>query len=293
MKFYKSNFDYYREVESRSDVAVLHSFASMAYNNDLPWQSTMLFEQALIQAKIPFDIVFDDHLKDLSKYRVLVLADQECLSETQLEQIRSFVNGGGGLVATEHSSLYTEWRQRWKEFGLRDLLKVSAPEWRGSRAAEGLASEAPARSQAGKGRVVYIPSVKAIMDKPPAAPMTSQYWKLPSNWQELAGAVKWAAGDSLALEVKAPLTVTAELIEQKAQGRLLVHLLNYDVERTPATGAIEVSLAIPEGKAPGEVSLLSPDEGKPSPLKFVLRNGRAVIAVPRLKTYSVVTVALK
>ena len=42
---------------------------SMGYNNDLPWQSAMLVEQALIQSKAPFDIIFDAQLNDLSKYR--------------------------------------------------------------------------------------------------------------------------------------------------------------------------------------------------------------------------------
>ncbi len=67
----------------------------MGFNNDRPWQSAMLFEQALIQAKIPFDIVFNENLRDLSKYRVLVLADQECLNDNQLELMRRFVQQGG------------------------------------------------------------------------------------------------------------------------------------------------------------------------------------------------------
>ena len=77
IRFFHRNFDFYREISNIADVAVLHSFASMAYNNDLPYQSTYLYEQVLIQNKIPFDIIFDDQLKDLSKYKVLVLADQE------------------------------------------------------------------------------------------------------------------------------------------------------------------------------------------------------------------------
>ena len=67
----------------------------MAFNNERPYQGTFLFEQALIQAKVPFDIIFDRHLTDLSRYRVLVLADQECLSDEQMDQVRAFVNRGG------------------------------------------------------------------------------------------------------------------------------------------------------------------------------------------------------
>ncbi len=98
INFFHNNFNYYRDVRNVADVAILHTFATMAYNNDRPYQSSYLYHQALIQEKIPFDIIFDDNLKDLSKYKVLVLADQECLSEEKLDLIRKFVNQGGGLV---------------------------------------------------------------------------------------------------------------------------------------------------------------------------------------------------
>ena len=63
------NFKDYRDVDNIADIAVLQNHASMAFNNDLPWQSAMLMEQVLIQAKIPFDIIFDDNLKDLDRYK--------------------------------------------------------------------------------------------------------------------------------------------------------------------------------------------------------------------------------
>ena len=44
----------------------------MAFNNDLPWQSSMLVEQVLIEGKMPFDIIFDENLlKNLDRYKVL------------------------------------------------------------------------------------------------------------------------------------------------------------------------------------------------------------------------------
>jgi hypothetical protein len=253
----------------------------------------MLFEQALIQAKVPFDIIFDDQLNDLSRYRVLVLADQECLSEDQLNLIRNFVNQGGGLVATEHSSLYTEWRQRRRDFGLKDLLKVEAPPWRGTRVPEMILNVPPVRNKVGEGRVVYLSSVKAAAPKPPRVPMTSEHWKLPVNWQELIDSTRWAAGGNFSIDVKAPLTVTAELIDQKEEGRLLVHLLNYDVARSPAVSRIEVSLQIPDGKKVEQVSLFSPDSEKVDTITSAVRNERTVFTIPRLETYSVAVVRLR
>jgi hypothetical protein len=100
IKFFHKNFDLYRGIITIADVAVLHSYSSMAFNNDRPYQSTYLFEQTLIQNRIPFDIIFDDQLKNLSKYKVLILADQECLNDENLALIRAYVQNGGGLVAT-------------------------------------------------------------------------------------------------------------------------------------------------------------------------------------------------
>jgi hypothetical protein len=293
IKFFVHHFDHYRDVVNVADVGVLHSHASMAFNNDRPWQSAMLFEQTLIQAKIPFDIIFDHHLKDLSKYRVLALPDQECLNNEQLELIRSFVQQGGGLVATEHSSLYTEWRQRRPDFGLQDLLKVSAPPWPGRSEAEDLLKIGPVRSAVGRGRVVYLPEVKPAVEKPPTAPMTSVYWKLPVNEEELIAAVKWAAGQRLSLEVKAPPTVAAELMEQRQKGELLLHLLNYNFVRTPSVANIEVSLQLPQGKKVRNVSLLSPDEETAEGLPATVRDGRASFVVPRLETYDLVVIQLE
>jgi len=293
IKFFVNNFEDFRDVVNVADVAVLHSHSSLGFNPDRPWQSAMLFEQVLIQTKVPFDIIFDQNLKDLSKYRVLVLPDQECLSDEQLDLIRRFVNQGGGLVATEHSSLYTEWRQRRRDFGLKDLLKVGAPPWHGANEPEELLKTGPMRNLIGRGRVVYVPEVKPATEKPPTAPMTSQYWQLPVNWEELAAAVRWAAGDDLSLEVKAPLTVAAELMEQRKSNKLLVHLLNYDVQRFPIVSNIEIILKIPDGRKVEEISLLSPDEEKAQPATYAVKNKRIVVNVPHLKTYSLILVRLQ
>ena len=293
IRFFHQNFEHYRDVENVADVAVLHSFATMGFNNDRPAVSTMLFEQALIQGHVPFDIIFDDNLGDLSKYRVLVLADQECLNAEKLDLIRKFVQGGGGLVVTEHSSLYTEWRQRRREFGLKDLLKVDAPPWHGPRTPEGLLKIPPVRNPAGRGRVAYIPEVRPSIEKPPSARMTSEYWKLPVNWKELVDSVKWAAGGRLSLEVTAPLTVVTELMEQKQKRRILLHLLNYNVAQTTPVRRVEVSLQIPEKEKLMKVSLLSPDAESAQSLAATVKKGTVSFTVPRLVTYSLAVIELE
>jgi hypothetical protein len=290
VNFYHRNFEHYQDIDNVADVAVLHSYATMGFNNDRPAVSTMLFEQALIQARVPFDIIFDANLQDLSKYRVLALPDQECLSDEQLDLIRQYVRGGGGLVATEQTSLYTPWRQRRREFGLKDLLKVGAPPWQGARESEAVLKIPAVHNQVERGRVVYIPEVKPTIQKPRGARMTSEYWKLPANWKELIESVKWAAGGRLSLEVTAPPTVVAELVEQKQKNTFIVHLLNYDVARVPAVRNIQLSVQLPGQRKVRKAFLLSPDEEGLHPLPVTQKEGRATLTVPQVRTYALAVI---
>jgi hypothetical protein len=284
--FFHRQFDYYRDVANIADVAVLYSFASMGFNNDRPAVSFMLFTQALIQAKVPFDIIFDEHLKDLSKYRALVLADQECLDDDQINLIRRYVHGGGGLAATEQTSLYTPWRLRRQDFGLKDMFGVEAPQ-RGWRGEERDLEIPPVHNRIGHGRVTYISAVKPTIEKPTAAPMTSQYWKLPLNWEELIQQVRWAAGGNFSLEADAPgtLAITAELIEQRKQSRRVVHLLNYTAPQGSTVSDIKAEVELPQGKRVRQVSLLSPDGSEDTAVPSRVENGRAHFTVPQLQTY--------
>ncbi|PYV35122.1 MAG: hypothetical protein DMG22_03405 [Acidobacteria bacterium] len=296
IRTFNRNFEQYRDIENIAEVASLHSYASLGFNNDRAAVSTMLFEQAMIQGRVPFDIIFDENLKDLRKYRVLVLADQECLNDEKLDLIRKFVENGGGLVVTEHSTLYTEWRQRRRNFGLTDLLKVDAPHWNGAQTPEEILKLAPMRRQVGQGRVVYISEVKPAIPKPPAVRMTSQYWKLPVNWRELIDAIRWAADDRLSLQVAAGRTVVTELAEQKEKNKQIVHLLNYDVARRPSLQNIVVHLRIPEGKKVVKVTLISPDEkyeDNTLSLDYLPRDHGISFTVPRLRTYSLAIVQLQ
>ena len=292
VRFFHTNFSYYRDVTGIADVAVLHSFASMTYNSDRPYQSTFLFEQSLIQGKVPFDIIFDAQLKDLHKYKVLVIADQECLTEEQLNLIRNFVNQGGGLVATEHTSLYTEWHLRKADFGLSDLFKVKAPEWHLRSKPEDILKIPVQKNQIGKGRVVYIPEVRAAVPKPTAVAMSGKYLKLPLNNQELIESVKWASNDNLSLHIDGPETIAMELYEKNDKSALLLHLVNYDYTK-PAVQNIHIDVKIPVGKKVKQVMVLSPDNTSENMIPFKENSNRVTFTVPQLAVYDVVVVKLK
>jgi hypothetical protein len=294
--FFGENFEYYRAVEAASEVAVLHSYATMAFNNGRPYQSVYLFEQVLIQNQVPFDIIFDDQLAHLSKYRVLVLADQEALSDQQLSQIRAFVEAGGGLVATEHTSLYTELRQRRRDFGLSDLLQVRPSRWqaRGSHP-EPVPKTDLVRRRVGEGRVVYIPEIIPTIVKPTSAPMTSRYWKLPVNTNELVESVEWASGGTPLLRAKATPTTVMELHRQQESGALLLHMINYDSVNTPSIENLEISLRVPGGVEIEQVRVLSPDRKTDEVIAHRMSKTergeiRIALTVPQLQTYNLVAI---
>jgi len=87
---------------------------------------TLGWYQALIEARIPFEMVHDRLLdaERLGQFKTLVLPNIAALSDAQCGQLRDFVERGGGLVATFETSLHDEWGARRKEFGLAELFGV-------------------------------------------------------------------------------------------------------------------------------------------------------------------------
>jgi hypothetical protein len=87
---------------------------------------TLGFYHALIEARIPFEMVHDRLLDaaHIDRYRTLILPNIAALSEEQCRQLREYVSRGGSIVATFETSLYDEWGKRRPDFGLADVLGV-------------------------------------------------------------------------------------------------------------------------------------------------------------------------
>lgn len=89
--------------------------------------------QALIEARIPFEMVHDRMLDDvnLMRFKTLILPNVAALSDDQCDQLRAFVRQGGSLVATFETSRYDAWGRPRMNFGLADLFGVDAGEVEG------------------------------------------------------------------------------------------------------------------------------------------------------------------
>jgi hypothetical protein len=88
---------------------------------------TLGWYQALIEARIPFEMVHDRLLDEahINQFKTLLLPNIAALSAEQCGQLTQFVERGGSLVATYETSLYDEWGEPRKDFGLAHLFGVS------------------------------------------------------------------------------------------------------------------------------------------------------------------------
>ncbi len=287
IKFFQSNLPSLVHTREVADVAVLRSFPSTEFNPSRSNFDTVLFEQSLIQAKLPFGIIFNRQLPDLARYKVLVLANQDALTDNELGLIRRFVENGGGLVATGDTSLLTGWRTRREKFGLADLFGIDGPPLENT-------PNRPTERNFGKGRVVYIPKIDPASPAPP--PQMNYYvrnalWKLPKNDTELISAVRWAAKDSFSATVEAPAWVTSELADQESSHLRLLHLVNFKVD-TPVT-RIPVRVRIPDGFRLNSAVLLDPNTDESQQLPAQTQHNIASLTVPRLGVYGLVLLHLE
>jgi len=126
------NDRYLRNEKSLARVAMIYSQQTAAfYGGDQARAKVedhaLGFYQALVEARVPFDMVHDRTLEaeHISRYRTLILPNIAALSTEQCSQLKAFVEGGGGLIATHETSLYDEWGVRRSDFGLAGLFGAS------------------------------------------------------------------------------------------------------------------------------------------------------------------------
>src|SRR5215831_5963708 len=109
------NERYLRNEESLARAALVYSQQTAKYYGGPQARQkvedhTLGYYQALIEARIPFEMVHDGLLDQaaIDRFQVLVLPNIAALSTAQCGQLRDYVRRGGGIVATYETSLYDE-----------------------------------------------------------------------------------------------------------------------------------------------------------------------------------------
>jgi hypothetical protein len=281
--FREYNDRYYRDTELVADVATLRTWASMAYSISATAVPATLMEQVLIQHKVPFDILFEEQLERIGKYKAVVLAGQECLSDAQIGKLQEYARLGGTLVLAGPNGTYNEWRER-RRVNLFDLEHTL-----------------------GNGKVIVIPQIvradvraKAGATDEDAEPgftvrrgerLSPPQWLLPKNHLEIYQAVAKALPLGLSLQTQAPLTLVAELLKRESTRETIAHFINFDREQ-PA-GPFEVTLKKQFDGGVESVRCFSPDRDDPRPVIFTEAGDWVTLSVPSTRLYSMIVVAQK
>jgi hypothetical protein len=131
-EWHYSNEKYFKDVRPVARVGLVYSqqsawfYAGEEARQKIDEPALGIY-QALVEARIPFEMVNDRCLdaEHLAPFRTLILPNIAALSDAQCATLRSFVEQGGGLVASYETSLYDEWGVRRKDFGLAEMFGAS------------------------------------------------------------------------------------------------------------------------------------------------------------------------
>src|SRR4029434_1225140 len=87
---------------------------------------TLGWYQALIEARVPFEMVHDGLLDaaHVDRFKTLILPDIVALSDAECQQLQESVERGASLIAPHEPSLCDEWGKRRNNFGLAGVFGV-------------------------------------------------------------------------------------------------------------------------------------------------------------------------
>jgi len=269
LDFWHTNKELYINMQGAEKVAVLRSYPSMAYNIQETQMAVNMAEQALQQRQIPFDIIFDQQLAQLAKYNVLVLANQESLTDETIEAITNYVANGGGLVVTGNTGKFDGWR-RLREQSMLDVIYSE------------IGSDSTFKNalsfKYGKGRVIYLPEL--IKPEGEIKLGFETKWVMPENANELESAIYWAAGKRIPLQVSAPEWVGVS--HDTKDKRDIIHLWNYRINQDIGGITLEYNGKIKKAWS------VSPDKDGKSIIPFTEDGGMTVLKIANMKVYEII-----
>ena len=109
IRFFHTRRGLLREAKVVADVAVLRSYPPQVFADSKNAQLTYQVEQSLIDNHTCFQIIYNQHLDDLKRYRALILAGCVALSEQDIKQIEEYVKSGGRVCIVGPVATHDEW----------------------------------------------------------------------------------------------------------------------------------------------------------------------------------------
>jgi hypothetical protein len=247
-EFAAQNRDLLLNVRSLSTVALLHDSASLGYDLSASVAQTQ-FENSLIDANIPYDLIFSNDLRELTRYRCIILANSESLSDEIVGQLEKFVEAGGGLLAMGEAGCRDAWRRVRARSAFANLFGEQYPD--------------PVRREAGKGRLIYFP----LHDSGGTA--------------NLIESLEFVCGGLLPFNAEAESgRITVEAV-RTASGSIAVHAINPDED--PAHG---LQIEVMTEQKPALITPLAPAR-KYEPLPVDWEDGSTLIEIEEIERYTV------
>jgi hypothetical protein len=280
MEFFREYNDrYFTDTDIVTDVAVLRNWPSMAYSVSATCVPVTLMEQILIQHKVPFDLLFDEQLDQIGKFRAVILAGQECMSDAQVVLLKRYVEAGGILIISGSAGEFNERREG----------RTKSP--------------LPPAGPLGKGRVVVVPEIirgdlhsakKNSGDQNPepnitlhrGAQLSPSEWILPKNHGAIYDAIAATIPGGFSISTEAPLTCVMELTNRSKSRETIAHLINFDRRRSAAQFAVKLRRQF--SGVLKSVTCFSPDNELPLSLDFTESDETIRFEVPALRVYSMI-----
>jgi hypothetical protein len=162
--------------------------------------------------------------------------------------------------------MYDGWRRLRKSSLVEEMFKEI-----------GGSEEVPAFNY-GKGRVIYLPELKMPDEELLLGFVTR--WMMPENANELASAVRWAAGKPLPLTVSAPEWVGVS--HDSKENREVIHLFNYHTHSAASGITLRYDGDIKEAW------VVSPDRDGIINLPVKNEGGQTIMSIPHLMVYEII-----
>lgn len=277
LQFIRRHAKWFTLTETFADVAVFRGRDSMVNNWQQTWQSTILLWQVLQRYGVQWDLVVEQDMSTLSRYRLLILPDCISLSNATLERIRDYVAGGGKVLTLGKAGQCDDWgRSRSgpmtgpdaemdEEFGL-------------FRQADSTCSALFAAKAGDAGRVIpfdALTSPHPFHWNPSETwlpRMDRSYWHFPLNGKELAATIRQNLDGRLLVMFDEPSFVVPQLLRD-ADG-VAFHLLNYDLNQTTETMRLRVNLPI------REAATFSLDDENLTPIAIQRDADETILTIP-------------
>ena len=277
LAFRRSHDELFAHTTSAAQVGFYDSAPSLRLNLVDPHYAQVLAFQSLLAGHVPFRLLTALDKDALSPAAVLLLPDTECMDETEAARITDYVRAGGGLVLTGRTGCFDHWRRQRPESLLAPLLGD----------ATGRAGT-PRRATFGRGRVAWLPRLQETIAYNYGSTdwaILPKYWHLPKNHAAFLQAVVWASADRSLVSITAPLGVAAET-RRASDGRLLIHLLDYNTDRRAAAASIVL-----RGFHAGAARLWTPGgDDRPRLVRVTAVRGGTRLAVGSVRGYGIVEI---